>query len=326
MQPLKVRVPSIDVVAAVLKDRLGRVLIAERPAGKPLAGYWEFPGGKLEAGEPAAAALQRELKEELGIEVRRAYRLLQFSHQYPERRVDLDVWRVTAHTGEPAAHEGQRLAWVTPQDFPEWNLLPADQPIVSALRLPPLMLVTPASTEEAGFLSGLMRSLAAGVDFVQFRAPDLASDRFERLARASIAACREYGARVSINSRPDTALKLGADGVHLSAREWKALGPGFERAGLLVGLSCHDAEEIAAARKLRPDYLVVGTVQATPSHGGSAPLGWERFAELAKSTDLPVYAIGGLQLGDLKTARGHGAHGIAAVRSLWETPQLSEVS
>src|SRR5579863_10083257 len=107
-------VNTIQVVAAVLRDRIGRVLIAERPAGKPLAGYWEFPGGKLERDEPEVEALKRELREELGIEVQAAYRLLGFSHLYPERRVHLRVWRVTRYVGIPTAHEGQKLAWHTP--------------------------------------------------------------------------------------------------------------------------------------------------------------------------------------------------------------------
>ncbi|HEV2212226.1 MAG TPA: 8-oxo-dGTP diphosphatase MutT, partial [Gammaproteobacteria bacterium] len=165
--------PSIDVVAAVLRDRAGRVLIAERPAGKPLAGFWEFPGGKLEPGEPAASALKRELEEELGIAVQGAHRLLHLSHAYPERRVHLDVWRVARYSGTPASHEGQRLAWVAPAELLSWKLLPADAPIVAALELPPLMLVTPAPGDRADYLARLEASLEAGVDFVQFRAPGL---------------------------------------------------------------------------------------------------------------------------------------------------------
>src|SRR5579859_5947742 len=95
--------PSIEVVAAVLHDAQGQVLIADRPAGRSFAGYWEFPGGKLEAGESTATALKRELREELGIGVQRAYRLLSYSHSYPERHVQLDVWRVTRYQGRVTA-------------------------------------------------------------------------------------------------------------------------------------------------------------------------------------------------------------------------------
>src|ERR1700733_9729327 len=192
--------PRIQVVAAVLRDRQGRVLIAERPAGKPLAGFWEFPGGKLEAGEAAFDALKRELHEELGIRVRHADRMLRFSHLYPEREVELDTWRVTAWGGTPAAHEGQQLAWVLPEELRDWQLLPADEPIVAALKLPPLMLVTPDPAHEPAFLERLRRSLRAGVDLVQLRAPGMEAEQFDNLALAVLEMCREHGARVLLNT------------------------------------------------------------------------------------------------------------------------------
>ena len=319
-------VPSIQVVAAVLRDAQGRVLIAERPAGKPMASYWEFPGGKLEAGEPAAAALRRELLEELGIHVEQAYRLLRLSHLYPERQVHLDVWRVTGYTGTPASHEGQRLAWVKPDEIEDRKLLPADEPIVAALKLPPLMLVTPApDADETRFLTHLERSLDAGVDFVQFRAPDLEAARFERLAREVIRLCREHGARVHLNSAPEAALRLGADGVHLNQARLHSHAPA-DISGLSVGVSCHTPDEIVRALKHRPAYLTLGTVVDSPSHPEAKPLGWERFAEMVRLSPVPVYAIGGLGFQDLETARARGAHGIAAIRGLWDTAQLSEGS
>lgn len=321
-------VPDIQVVAAILRDVQGRVLIAERPAGKPMAGYWEFPGGKLEAGEPAIAALKRELREELGIHVEQAHRLLDLSHLYPERHVHLDVWRVTRYAGTPAAHEGQQLAWVVPDELPDWRLLPADGPIVVAVKLPPLMLVTPVpGDDEARFLASLERSLQAGVDFVQFRAPELEAARFEQLAGRVIRLCRGYGARVHLNSMPETALRLEADGVHLSQARLNSHAPmATEFGALCLGASCHTAEEMALALKHRPSYLTFGTVAGSSSHPGAKPLGWGQFAEAVRSCPVPVYAIGGLGPWDLDEARRHGAHGIAAIRSLWDIDQLSEMS
>lgn len=319
--------PVIDVVAAVLRDRRGRVLIAERPAGKPLAGHWEFPGGKLEPGEPAAAALRRELHEELGIDVRQAYRLLQFSHGYPDKRVRLDVWRVTAFDGMPAAHEGQRLDWVIPEQLLEHDLLPADKPIVAALRLPLLMLVTPQPADLHDFLETLQRGLDAGIDLVQLRAPDSTAEEFEKLAGRVIALCRQAGARLLFNGEPALAAKLGADGTHLSQRRSRSLGAGKVRQRHeLWGVSCHNAAEISAALAHQPDYLLLGPVQASESHPDTTPLGWMGFSELAALSPVPVYAIGGLGLEDLQTARRHGAHGIAAIRGLWGRAQLSEGS
>lgn len=317
--------PEIHVVAAVLRDHRG-VMIAERPAGKPMAGYWEFPGGKLEAGESAQDALRRELKEELGIDVRRAHRLLQLSHDYPDRRVHLDVWRVTHYAGEPRSHEGQELAWVPPEDLKDWNLLPADLPIVTALKLPPLMLVTPDPDGETGFLEGLQRSLRAGVDLVQLRAPGMEPERFDVLALSVMSMCREHGARVMLNTSVEMALKLHADGIHLSQRRWRSLGSDDLDGSLRVGLSCHSAEEIRDALEYAPDYLCLGPVQKSASHPGVETLGWDRYAELVALSPVPVYAIGGMRPGDVQTARSHGGHGIAAIRSLWNIDQLSDGS
>ncbi len=318
--------PSIDVVAAVLRDRRGRVLIAERPAGKPLAGFWEFPGGKLEAGEAPLAALKRELHEELGIEVQRAHRLLRYSHSYPERHVRLDAWRITRYGGSPASREGQALAWVAPEEMPGWNLLPADGPIVAALKLPPFLLVTPESGDETRLLAGLKRSLEAGVEFVQFRAPGLDVGRYRQLARRTVDLCREHGARVHLNSDPALAWECRADGLHLSQATLRSLGGRWEARGLALGISCHDAEEMAQALAHRPDYICLGTVQGSASHPGTSPLGWERFAALAATSPVPVYAIGGMQPEDLERVRRSGGHGIAAIRGLWDLDQFPESS
>jgi len=126
--------PVIHVVAAAVVDAMGRVLIAQRPPGKHLAGAWEFPGGKLELGEERDAGLARELHEELGIAISAPWPLIQLSHTYPMRDVLLDVWVVTQYAGEPRGLDGQALRWCTLDEFERVELLPADAPIVKALR------------------------------------------------------------------------------------------------------------------------------------------------------------------------------------------------
>ena len=121
------------VVAAVLHDAAGRVLITQRPAGKWMAGLWEFPGGKIEPSETARQALTRELAEELGVRVLSCVPLLELSHDYPERRVQLSVWNVLAFEGEPTGLEGQRLRWLPPAALYAEPMLPADWPIVDTL-------------------------------------------------------------------------------------------------------------------------------------------------------------------------------------------------
>ena len=124
---------DIHVVAGALFDSAGQVLIAQRPVGKALAGRWEFPGGKLHADEDPYAGLVRELREELGVEVRAAARLIRYPHAYPERTVWLDMWIVTDWSGEPRGLDGQALKWVEPPRLHEEDILEADQPIVAAL-------------------------------------------------------------------------------------------------------------------------------------------------------------------------------------------------
>jgi 8-oxo-dGTP diphosphatase len=125
---------AVDVVVGLIGDASGRWLVNCRPPGAPLAGSWEFPGGKKEPGEAPLAALRRELDEELGIEVLEAEPVLVLEHDYPDKRVRLDVWRVLRYRGEVRAREGQPLRWVTATECRELPLLPADWPIVERLR------------------------------------------------------------------------------------------------------------------------------------------------------------------------------------------------
>ena len=124
----------LRVVVGVLMNGAGNVLVNQRRPGTHMAGFWEFPGGKLGAGENPRDGLRRELAEELGVEVLDAEPLLVLSHRYPERCVQLDVWRVTRYQGKPQPREGQPLRWVPPGHLPSLGLLPADAPIVEALR------------------------------------------------------------------------------------------------------------------------------------------------------------------------------------------------
>jgi 8-oxo-dGTP diphosphatase len=123
----------VRVVAGVLRDECGRVLIAQRPAGKHMGGYWEFPGGKIAPGESGEQALTRELAEELGVALHRCHPLLQLRHDYPDRVVELDVYEVDDYDGEPSGLEAQALKWVAAAELGAQGLLPADRPIIEVL-------------------------------------------------------------------------------------------------------------------------------------------------------------------------------------------------
>jgi 8-oxo-dGTP diphosphatase len=126
--------PRIHVVAGALFDAAGRVLIAQRPAGKHMAGGWEFPGGKLDEGEDPLAGLKRELREELGIEAHAARQLISYEHAYSDRSVLLDLWLVTSFSGEPQSLDAQALQWVDVDALENVGLLEADRPMIAALR------------------------------------------------------------------------------------------------------------------------------------------------------------------------------------------------
>ncbi|MGH8139547.1 MAG: 8-oxo-dGTP diphosphatase MutT [Steroidobacteraceae bacterium] len=122
------------VVAAALFDREGRVLIAQRPPGKHMAGRWEFPGGKVAAGESEGQALVRELREELGVQVTASRPFMRMSHEYDDRYVELSMWLVDAFTGDPRGLDGQEVKWIAPVRLLDEDILEADRPFIVALQ------------------------------------------------------------------------------------------------------------------------------------------------------------------------------------------------
>jgi 8-oxo-dGTP diphosphatase len=306
----------VEAAVAVLRREDGRVLLGRRPAGKPWAGWWEFPGGKIETGETAVQALQRELHEELGISAHLFHPWLTRTFSYPERTVRLHFFMVRQWQGEPQGREGQPLAWESPAAPTLEPLLPANVPVLQALRLPPRLAITDlAGMGGKPFFAALERALGNGLGMVQVREKALPPARLLDFARQVVERARAYGALVVVNGAPDLARAAGADGVHLTSAALMACQE--KPTGLLCGASCHDAQELAHAARLDLDYVVLGPVQATRTHPGAHPLGWQRFATLAHSQPMPVYALGGLAPADLATAWDAGAHGIAMMRAAW---------
>jgi len=294
----------------------GRVLLAQRPAGKAYAGYWEFPGGKLEAGESPRAALERELHEELGLVVRRAAPWLVQTYVYPHAHVELNFFRVFSWDGEPVGHDGQAFAWQTPGRFDVAPLLPANTAVLRALLLPSLYAITMAADlGEAAFLARARVALDRGLRLIQLREKDWAPARQRALCDALLALAAPFGAQVLVNGDAGRARAWGCAGVHWTAA---ALAAATARpADMLCAASCHTREEIERAGALGLDFAVLGPVLPTPTHPGAPSLGWDRFGAIAGTARLPVFALGGLARGDLDLAIGHGAHGVALRRAAW---------
>ena len=292
----------IEVAAAVLQRPDGAFLLAQRPAGKVYAGYWEFPGGKIEPGEAAAAALARELHEELGIDIGEAYPWITRVYTYPHGTVRLQFFRVYEWKGEPHPREDQAISWQqagTPMAAP---MLPANAPILAALALPEEYAVTHAAQYgAAAMLSRIETRLRQGLKLIQVREPGFPER--EAFTRQAIELAHRYGCKVMVK-----APFPGADGIHYTAAELMKL----EGKEGLSAASCHTREELERAMALGLDFVVLGPVRDKPS-----ALGWQNFRELAHLTSIPVYAIGGLTRADLRDARRAGAHGIAMIRGAW---------
>jgi len=309
---------QIHVMAGVLQDEQGRVLVTRRPDHTHQGGLWEFPGGKLEPGETPEEGLARELDEELGIQVFTSRPLIRVHHDYGDRHILLDVRRIGAHAGIPRGREGQPLAWLHPDAMDPARFPAADRPIITALRLPQLLLITGPDTRDPDrFLARLGQAIRGGVRLVQLRAHDLDDPAYRTLAARAHPICVAGGARLLLNRNPGCVADCPRAGLHLRARHLADLTRRPGAPGELVGASCHDGADLARTAALGLDYALLSPVKATATHPGAHALGWSRFAALVDPIALPVYALGGLAPTDLSDAIRHGAQGIAAIRGLW---------
>ena len=308
--------PLVHVAVAVVQRADGCVLLAERPKHKVSGGYWEFPGGKFDAGEHAEQALARELREEVGVELDHAQPLMTYDHDYPDKTVRLHFFRVTAWHGTPHGCEGQRVSWEDPAAISVSPLLPANDKLLQVLNLPPLYAISQAGkyggTE---FMVRLEVALANGLRLIQVREHAMAPAQRVQFTRRVAELAYRYRAQVLVNGDETLARKAGVCGVHSSSAQLKRLTSRPHTR--LWAVSCHNATELARAAELGADFAVLSQVLPTASHPGEPGMGWMRFAELARKATLPVYALGGMQPEHLDTARHHGAHGIALASGIW---------
>lgn len=309
----------IHVAVAVIQDEQGQVLLSRRPEHTHQGGLWEFPGGKVEAGEGISAALRREIKEELGLDVSAHSPLIRVTHHYADKSVLLDVHRVTAFSGVPSGLEGQPIEWVGLDDFDAYPLPAADRPIVNALHLPSQYLITGQDPlDNSTFLSRLKLAIEQGQSLIQLRAPGLNETEYAVLARKALGLCRCYkGVRLLLNAAPELAEALGADGVHLNSSRLMSLESRPLSSSFWIGASCHSLDELKRAESMGLDYALLSPVCQTQSHPDTAPMGWQQFREMVDQVALPVYALGGMDRELVSYAQEQGAQGVAAIGAFW---------
>ncbi len=340
-------------MAAVIR-RSGRILIAQRPKAAHQGGLWEFPGGKLDAGEDRYEGLKRELEEELGIEVTSARPLIDIDHDYPDKSVRLDVWLVDDFNGEAHGAEGQPVQWVLPGELRLYDFPQANVPIVTAAQLPESYLITPDCEDSSTLVAGLDDARKRGLTMVQLRQTAMQPAKYEQLTtrlmqsfgddfiwllkaatppasgdgwhvtasqlrelhRAGWRKGEPFPAGPPVPPRSVQAPNLGPR----SAPEWERL-PGREGAPAgnnLLAASCHDAEELRMAAEIGADFVTLSPVLPTTSHPEAKGMGWEEARNLIAQVNIPVYLLGGLSTDNLEQAFQAGAQGIAGISGLWK--------
>lgn len=308
----------VHVAAAVIRGLDGLILLAKRPVDKHQGGLWEFPGGKVEDGESVQHALARELEEELGIVPLSSRPLIQVRHDYPDKHVLLDVWEVTAFTGEPHGAEGQALAWVSPKQLNDYEFPEANKPIVAAARLPEQYLITPEGLSGPELLRGVQAALSGGIRLLQLRAPAMFDAQYRDLAVDVMGLCAGK-AQLMLKGPLEWLGDFPAAGWHLTSEQLRKLTAGgrpFPKERWLAA-SCHSAEELALATQMGVDFVTLSPVQPTATHPEATPLGWEQMGSLLQGFNQPAYLLGGVTPADVEQAWQVGAQGVAGIRAFW---------
>ncbi|HEY1057890.1 MAG TPA: Nudix family hydrolase [Limnobacter sp.] len=319
----------IDVAVAVVFNHRGQVLWGCRPEGKPYAGYWEFPGGKVEPGETVWQALVRELREELDIECLAGGRWFIVEHDYEHAHVRLHLYRVWTYRGEPKSLEGQQFAWASLNDSDFSPILPATAPLLPVLAQPRLMVLTDFHANFEACAQRLRKGLSEVNEpvFLQFREPGLcggalvkAFEQVQSLAQQFphcsllIHSATRQALMVAVADGLLDAATVAAHPVHLTEEHLHSLDTNQSASFTAWGASVHSEESLDKAHALGLRYAVLGAVKETPSHPGQDGLGWDGFDAMTEQARLPVFAIGGLAMEDMHEACAHGAHGIAMMR------------
>lgn len=303
---------AIDVAVAIVRSPDGRILVAERTPRQVSAGFWELPGGKIDAGETPSAAAARELAEEVGLTARALRPAIVYEHVFRTKRVRLHFFHVERWSGTPHGREGQRLAWVDPARPDVGPILPSNDRILIALGLPPLYVLTLGRGLTHEFLRALPGALARDNALLGIREPQLSPDQRVAVGRRVVEIARPFRANVVIAGSALEARRAGAIGIHSTAHELHRI---LARPAVALWLtSCHDAADADRAVALGADAAVVSPVLSGAFDCNRTPLGWDGFARLAARLPIPVYAQGGMTPALLDAARRAGAIGIAADR------------
>jgi 8-oxo-dGTP diphosphatase len=307
-----------------------KILIAKRADHQHLGSLWEFPGGKVEAGESAQVALQRELEEELGLQssIDNMRPLITIPFHYPDKSVLLDVWAVYNALAfkESMGKEGQPLVWVEQTELADYEFPAANKAIIDALLLPKQIAISQDNTRPDIILSEVANTLKNHTNiWIQLRAPSLDQLQYTQLAMKLYGICHEADSKLIWNCPLDWYQVAFADGLHLSNRNFNAVivteNERLIPANQWLSTACHNLPELEVAQNL-VDYVLVSPVHETKTHPYSNALNWSGFKVITDQARIPCYALGGIDISEFEHCIQSGGQGIAGISGFLVEEQI----
>jgi len=306
------------VLGVVYNDKRDRVFIAKRSQNSHLGGAWEFPGGKIKANESEVQALKRELFEEINIRIKGFSPLMSFNYDYPDRSLKFSVWNIHEWYGDIKGCEGQEVNWCALPSLTKIDFPPSNKGIITACTLPHVYLITPDPDDySCTFIEQLSKYISAGIKLIQFRSKKSPPEDNKELILEINKLCRHSAAKLLINSSVEFAKQLGVAGVHLNSERLMQLKERPKGEEFLVAASCHNQYELQHAIRTGVDFCVLSQIRGSKGESRNNILGWDKFAGMTAEVPVPVYALGGIQLDELVTARNNSAQGIALISDVW---------
>lgn len=304
---------TIRAVVGVLRKENQEILISERRRDQFMAGFWELPGGKIEANESLEQAITRELKEELGVQVQQLSLHQTMVHEYQDRTVKLSIYNIDQYQNIATGIEGQTIAWVKINKLHTYNLLPTMKAFIHSITLPNKYWITPSKYHDSDeWLAKFTQKLTQGISLIQLRSKDaLNSDFIAELYNK----CQQYNTRLLLNTINKTFDKSCCDGYHITTAEMLKLNKRPCANDKLLGVSTHNLKEALQAQAIGADFIVISPVQNTQTHPDTIPIGWDLAKEVVDKLNIPTYFLGGMGEKDLAKTLKLGAQGIAGVNA-----------
>lgn len=302
---------TIRAVVGVLRNKDQEILIAERKKDQFMAGFWELPGGKIEANESRQQTITRELKEELGLEVEQLSLHQTMVHRYEDRIVKLSIYNIDQYQNIPAGIEGQTIAWTKINDLNTYNLLPTMKAFIDSITLPDKYWITPSKNHQSDeWLAKFEQKLTKNTRLIQLRSKNTLDSLFIAELHNK---CKRNNTKLLLNTVNKTFNEPYCDGYHLTTAEMLTLNKRPCTNDKLLGTSTHNLKEALQAQSIGVDFVVISPVQATKTHPDTFPIGWDNAKKVVDKLNIPVYFLGGMGEKDLVKTLKLGAQGIAGV-------------